>query len=83
MKITLELYASLMKFLPPDSSMHATELEVTEEFTLNNLIDQMDIPREQAHIVLVNGGFKCGDDRDQPCFKPGDKVAIWPPVAGG
>ena len=83
MKITLELYASLMKFLPPDSSMHATELEIADDFTPNNLIDQFEIPREQAHIVLVNGGFKDGDARDEPCFKEGDKMAIWPPVAGG
>ena len=83
MNITLELFASLMKFLPEGSTMHATELEVADGYTLNNLIDDFEIPREQAHIVLVNGHFKCDDDRDQPCFKPGDKVSIWPPVAGG
>ena len=83
MKITLELFASLMDLLPPGSGMHATELEVVEDFTLNNLIDHMNIPHDQAHIVLVNGGFKCGVDRDVPCFVEGDKVSIWPPVAGG
>ncbi|MCP4186977.1 MAG: MoaD/ThiS family protein [Gammaproteobacteria bacterium] len=78
MQITLELFAFLMAYLPSGSSMHATELEVGDDITLNNLIDQMKIPREQAHIVLVNGRFKCGADRDQPCFRAGDKVSIWP-----
>ncbi len=78
MQIILELFASLMPLLPPGSSMHATELEVADDFTLNNLIDQMKIPQEQAHIVLVNGRFKCGADRDEPCFRAGDKVSIWP-----
>ncbi len=83
MQITLELFASLMPLLPPGSSMHAAELEVDDDFTLNKLIDQMKIPREQAHIVLLNGVFKHEVDRDQPCFQTGDKVSIWPPVAGG
>ena len=83
MKITLELYASLMKHLPPGSGMHDTTVEVTEQTTLNQLIDQFKIPRELAHIVQVNGFFKCAEDRDSPLLKEGDKVAIWPPVAGG
>ncbi len=83
MQITLELFASLMALLPPDSSMHTAELEVDDDLTLNNLIDQMKIPREQAHIVLVNGNYKGVDDRDEPCFHAGDRVSIWPPVAGG
>ncbi|MCP4186978.1 MAG: MoaD/ThiS family protein [Gammaproteobacteria bacterium] len=83
MKITLELFASLMPLLPPGSSRHASELEVADDFTLNNLIDQMKIPHEQAHIVLVNGIYKGGVERDEPCLRAGDKVSIWPPVAGG
>ncbi|MCP4429366.1 MAG: MoaD/ThiS family protein [Gammaproteobacteria bacterium] len=83
MKITLELFASLMPLLPPGSSMHAAQLEVDENFTLNNLIDQMKILPEQAHLVLVNGIYKGGVERDEPCLRTGDKVSIWPPVAGG
>lgn len=83
MKITLELFASLMPLLPEGSGMHDTELEVDEKTTLNQVIDRMKIPHELAHIVLINGAFKCGDDRDIPWFKEGDKVSIWPPVAGG
>ncbi len=83
MQITLELFASLMALLPPGSSMHTAKLEVDDDLTLNNLIDQMKIPREQAHIVLVNGNYKGVDDRDEPCFQAGDRVSIWPPVAGG
>lgn len=72
-----------MKHLPPGSGMHDTQVEVDEDTTLNQLIDQFKIPHELAHIVLINGHFKCGEDRDTPQFKEGDKVAIWPPVAGG
>ena len=69
MNITLELFASLMKFLPEGSTMHATELEVADGYTLNNLIDDFEIPREQAHIVLVNGHFKW-EQRTAVCGRP-------------
>ena len=83
MKITLELYASLMRRLPPGSGMHDTQVEVAADTTLNQLIDRFHIPREMAHIVLVNGFFKRVEERDEPLLKEGDKVSIWPPVAGG
>ncbi len=78
MKITLELFASLMSFLPSESSLHAADMEIDHDFTLNNLIDRMEIPRKSAHIVLLNGKYVNADDRDQPCLHAGDKVSIWP-----
>ena len=83
MKITLELYASLMRHLPPGSGMHDAQVEVAADSTLNQLIDRFHIPRESAHLVLVNGFFKRPEDRDAPQLNEGDTVAIWPPVAGG
>lgn len=83
MKINLELYASLMPLLPPGDSRHRREIEIPDDAVVNDVIQQIGIPDEQAHIVLVNGHFVCGSDRDQKTFQPGDVLAIWPPVAGG
>jgi len=48
------------------------------------VIDHYRVPRELAHLVLVNGHFVCDTDRDQAGqLKEGDTLAIWPPVAGG
>lgn len=63
--------------------MHAATMQIGKDTTLNQIIDQLNIPHELAHIVLVNGFFKCGEERNRPTLKAGDKVAIWPPVAGG
>lgn len=83
MKITLELYASLMRHLPPGSGMHEAVIEVDADATLNQIIDRFHIPPRLAHLVLVNGYFKRPEERDRPLLQEGDKVAIWPPVAGG
>ena len=83
MNINLELYASLMELLPPGKSRHRREIEIADGATVNEVISQVGIPDEQAHIVLLNGRFVCGSDRDSQTFEPGDVLAIWPPVAGG
>lgn len=83
MKIYFELYASLMEYLPPGKLRHRRELIVFADTVPNQVIDQLNIPRKLAHIVLVNGFFVCGEERDIKTFEEGDVLAIWPPVAGG
>lgn len=84
MNISIELYASLMQYLPPGKSRFRREIKVDDGLTLSNLIRQFHIAEEEAHLVLVNGHFvNCGEPRDQRQLNEGDVVSIWPPVAGG
>ncbi len=83
MKINLELYASLMPLLPPGKGRFKREITVQKNTTLQQLIERFGISDEQAHIVLVNGHFICGDDRIESSLEKNDTVSIWPPVAGG
>jgi sulfur carrier protein ThiS len=84
MKITLKLYATLSDLLPNQAKFNAAEIEVPENTTPNWIIDHFRIPREKAHLVLINGVFVCGSDRDQSGkINLGDTLAIWPPIAGG
>lgn len=83
MKAYLELYASLMHLLPPGSSRHRREVEIGPDSTVQDFLDRFSIPPEQAHIVLRNGHFVCGDDRLNTLVEEGDTIAVWPPVAGG
>lgn len=83
MQITLKLYATLAQYLPADAQNHAVELHVDDAITPFNLIDQYDVPREMAHLVLINGVYVSPSDREKPVLKEGDTLAIWPPVAGG
>jgi sulfur carrier protein ThiS len=84
MKITIEFYASLMKYLPPGKHRFRREVEVDDGILLDRLIRQYNISEQEAHLVLVNGSFvNSGGDRERRELTAGDTVSIWPPVAGG
>jgi len=84
MTLTFKLYATLQDLLPAGAVKNAVQIEVHDGVTLNELIDRFKVPRELAHLVLINGVFVCDADRDLAGgLKPDDVVAIWPPVAGG
>ena len=84
MNITFKLYATLTDLLPPNRERNIASIEIEEDASLNDVIDRYQVPRELAHLVLINGVFVCDADRDQKgALKEGDALAIWPPVAGG
>jgi len=83
MKVNIEFYASLMKYLPPGKSRFRREINVEDSLILNRLIEQYHISAEEAHIVLVNGQFVNPEDRDNRVLQQDDVISIWPPVAGG
>lgn len=83
MKVNFKLYASLAEYLPAGAVRNAVEIEVPDAITPNALIDRYRVPREFAHLVLINGRY-CGHaDRDTQRLRDGDTLAVWPPVAGG
>ncbi len=83
MKMYIEFYASLMKKLPPGKTRFRREIKVEGGLILNRLIEQYQISPEEAHLVLVNGQFVNGGDRETKVLQHDDVVSIWPPVAGG
>lgn len=84
MKITFKLYATLQDLLPSGAVKNAVMIDVADDASLNDIIDRFQVPRELAHLVLVNGVFHCNEDRDKrQVLKENDVLAIWPPVAGG
>jgi sulfur carrier protein ThiS len=83
LSIDVELYASLMSYLPAGSSRHRTMVTVPADITPHQLIDRLGIPRELAHLVLRNGVFLLPLERNEAVFEDGDLFALWPPVAGG
>jgi sulfur carrier protein ThiS len=82
-QLHLELYASLMEYLPPDAVRHRATVEVAAGASAHALLDRLGVPREKAHLVLRNGVFLDPVQRDEVELEPGDVIAAWPPVAGG
>ncbi len=83
MKITLKLFATLGDYLPANAFENAASIDVDGRVTPNSLIDKYRVPRELAHLVLINGVYCAQPERDSAVLNEGDTLAIWPPVAGG
>lgn len=83
MKIAFKLFASLSDYLPAGSRDNRIELDVEEGVTVGELIRRYQVPERSAHLVLVNGLFIPPAQRLRHRLKPGDEVAVWPPIAGG
>ena len=83
MQITFKLYATLSDYLPEGTEKNTTVIDIPEDASAYNVIDQFNVPREKAHLVLLNGIYIYPEDRSNPILKEGDTLAVWPPVAGG
>jgi len=84
MKITFKLYATLQHHLPAAAVNNAIEIDVAEQVTLHQVIEQFGVNKKDAHLVLINGRYTDHEERDTPgALVENDVVAVWPPVAGG
>ncbi len=81
--ISLKLYASLSEYLPANADGNIVRVEIDDSATPYQVLDRFRVPRQEAHLVLLNGVYVKPEARDQPAFRDGDTLAIWPPVAGG
>lgn len=73
--ITLKLFATLRKFLPPE----ADRFPIARGTCVRDLIAGLNIPEEKAKLIFING-VKSDLDRR---LKGGEQVGIFPPVGGG
>lgn len=83
MQVTLKLYASLGTYLPDGASRNQATVDVGEGTTIRGLLDAYNVPPAACHLVLLNGVFQPPAVRSGVALKPGDALAVWPPVAGG
>ena len=83
MHVQLELYASLMVYLPPQAVRHRVSVEVEPGCSVQGLLERYQVPLQQAHLVLRNGVFLHPEERPRTLLQEGDVIAAWPPVAGG
>jgi len=83
-EMTVKLFASLMDYLPVKSTKsHGFAYEITDKTTVGYLIDDLKLPRNVIHIVLLNGVYLDAETRDEKILSEGDILGFWPPVAGG
>ncbi len=83
MNITLKLFATLSRHLPAGTERNVARIEVSEGTTVGALLDDLGVPREAVHMVLVNGRHVPVEEVDSTPLEDGTTLAVWPPVAGG
>ena len=83
MQITVKLYAMLSEYLPPGAVRNVSRLDVAEAATIAKVIEQLRLPQELVHLVMLNGVYVPPSQRFSTVLKDADSLAIWPPVAGG
>ncbi len=71
----------MRKLLPSDSDGTKATIEVEDGLTVTELIEQLQIPKEMAQLVLVNGINIEGEY--SRTLQEGDTLSVFPPVAGG
>jgi molybdopterin converting factor small subunit len=83
-KMTVKLFATMMVHLPVNSTKsHGFDYQLKDETSVGYLIDDLKLPRNVIHLVLLNGIYVCVQDFETTMLKDGDVLAFWPQVAGG
>jgi len=79
MKINLNLYASFRSRLPEEALLNSGEIEVKEGATVGQILAEVNIASDEPKIMFLNGIHAGLEDT----VKDGDRIAIFPPIAGG
>lgn len=78
-KVEANVYAALRKYHRGVSSGKPLRVEVSEGTTVAGLLQQMGIPREEVQLVFVNNV----QQYLSYILQPGDRLGIFPVIAGG
>ncbi len=79
MKITVTLYATLTKYHPEGKRSEPFSVELSEGARVKDLLDHLGIKEGEAKQVFIKHRSR---PEDFP-LEEGERVAIFPPVAGG
>ena len=80
MKIELNLYASLVPYMPKkEGGGNSCTVEISDGTKVRELLEQLRIPADAVMLVFLNGVHATGDN----ILKDGDRVRVFPPVGGG
>ena len=75
----MRLFANLARYLPPRTPGGAATVDVAEDATVGDVVRRLAIPADLPGLLLVNGRDATPEQR----LRPGDVLAIVPPLAGG
>ncbi len=78
MYVEVRTYATLCKYTKQKTGIPFT-IELEENTQVNRLVDILGIPADEVKLYIVNGRSV---EKDY-VLKKGDRVSLFPPLAGG
>ena len=78
-EVKVWLYASLRKYSPETGIADAVILQMPEGAVLADLLARLDMPKNEVKAAFVNNR----QENEDYLLSDGDRVALFPPVAGG
>ncbi len=78
MRVQVRVYGGLERYVPV-SFGEAMEVDLPEGATAGDLLTVLGVPEREVFSILVNGRHRTPSDP----LEAGDRVALFPPVAGG
>jgi molybdopterin converting factor small subunit len=79
MKVEIQLYASLTKYMPHRTRGKSAFVDVEEGASVSALLKQLNVPMDVIKMIFLNGVHAKGPE----ILREGDRVGVFPPVAGG
>lgn len=77
--VEVKLFAMLRRQFPDLKVGEAMSVELPEDPTVAQLVNELGLPEEQVKVVFVNGTVR----KEDYGLTGGDEVGIFPPVGGG
>ena len=78
-RVNVRLFATLRRFFPHYDPEKGIEVKVAEGSTVEGLIQTLQLPKDEARVILINGKSKNLMDT----IMDGDQVNIFTPLGGG
>jgi len=79
MNLRVQLFASLGRYAPGEGGTDPFEMTVVAGTSVADLLAALNVPEEVVKLIFVNGVHASGDR----LLEEGDRVGVFPPVAGG
>ena len=79
MKIEINLYASLARYLPSGFPGKGLEMNIPVGTKVGEVLEMLKVPDEEVKMIFLNGLHAKSDK----VLKDGDRLGVFPPVAGG
>jgi len=77
--VNVKLFATLRRYYPNYDPEKGIDVKVEEGSTIKKLIQILQLPGNEARVILINGKSKMTTD----IIEDGDQINIFTPLGGG